>query len=747
MMMDAAEAKRTIAALPHPGEVPPRSGLGMTCDELVESLERLGLAPGGAARAAWEDVRIRLASSRLREEAGTDSDLPPAHTDPSDDPLEATLRELQRRGWLTPYQARLIVEGRMSELALDDYIILDELGRGGMGRVYKAQHRLMKRVVALKTLYSNLFESELAVRRFLTEVEALSRIQHPNVVTAFDARRHGESFYLVMEYVDGINLQDLVKSQGPRRAPQAVHFLLQAARGLDQAHQLGIIHRDVKPGNLLVNREGVVKILDLGLARMTQNASGTMTHPSTSHLGTPDYSAPEQFSDPRGVDERSDVYSLGCTLYYLTTGLHPYGDRETVMLKMYAHCSAPIPSIRAVSPGAPAALDELLKTMMAKDPADRPPSMAALIPRLEAILDELSATDTGVRPLLSSGSGESAAIGTLGTGGEGAAVGGGVVGGGFKSAASSGIVRALSSQTPPRKPRTERPTSPATASQATSSGGGGGPSSPRTPPKLETRTNSLGQTLARVEPRMFTFGACPTDRQAQPEEKPPHPILILQPFEVAQTPVTQAQFRHVMGSDPVPSGLRCDEAPVVGVTWWDAVEFCNALSRIEGLTPFYTFTEDGRCRIMDFSANGYRLPTEAEWEFVARAGRQTIYIWGGSPEPALADAHCWHAGNTASDPRPHPVGHKAPNLWSLFDLCGNTWEWCWDLFDPTWFARRAADRAYHDTGGPRQGTHRVTRGGSFRSLMDDLRLSRREPRDPNNAFDDVGFRVVRNLGT
>jgi serine/threonine protein kinase/WD40 repeat protein len=295
-------------------------------------------------------------------------------------------RALVLRGKLTPFQARLIALGKGQELVLGNYILLDKIGEGGMGQVFKARHRRMKRVVAIKVLPPSTMNSPHAVERFHREVEAVARLEHPNIVTAHDADEAGGRHFLAMQYVEGRDLASLVRSGGPLSIGQAVSVLLQAAAGLAYAHQQGIVHRDIKPGNLLIDRSGTLKILDLGLARIQADAGedgspGELTTDGTV-MGTVDYMAPEQAVDTHAADARSDIYSLGCTLYYLLTGKPLFGG-STFMAKMLAHREQPIPDLAATRPETPTCLVQIFGKMVAKEPAQRPPSMVVLLEELK----------------------------------------------------------------------------------------------------------------------------------------------------------------------------------------------------------------------------------------------------------------------------------------------------------------------------------------------------------------------------
>jgi serine/threonine protein kinase len=257
---------------------------------------------------------------------------------------------------------------------LGQYELIEELGAGGMGRVFKARHRLMDRVVALKVLHGNWLERPTTVARFRQEIRALARLDHPHIVRAHDADRAGGVHFLVMEYVEGTDLGRRVRERGPLPVAEACAYACQAAAGLQHAHDHGLIHRDVKPANLILAADGRVKLLDLGLARFA--ADGPEPGPVA---GTADYMAPEQWEPAGPVDGRADVYALGCTLHCLLTGRPPFEDPAftTRPDKCLAHARVPPPSVRARRPDVPAGLASVLDRMLAKDPADRYPNPAA----------------------------------------------------------------------------------------------------------------------------------------------------------------------------------------------------------------------------------------------------------------------------------------------------------------------------------------------------------------------------------
>lgn len=277
---------------------------------------------------------------------------------------------------------------------LGDYELIAKVGSGGMGAVYKAMHRRMQRVVALKVLRADLNDKPQLLARFEREVRTAARLSHPNIVTAYDAREDKGLHYLITEYVDGDDLDRVVKQNGPLPADEAASYLLHAARGLAYAHERQVIHRDIKPANLLLDRNGVVKVLDMGLARLTPEddphapPDENLTE-SGMIMGTAAYMAPEQARSTRHADERSDIYSLGCTLHYLLTG-KPVYTGETAIDLIVAHAQAPIPALETDGHGEPVPprLQELFRRMVAKRPEDRYQRMGDVVAELEQIVRE-----------------------------------------------------------------------------------------------------------------------------------------------------------------------------------------------------------------------------------------------------------------------------------------------------------------------------------------------------------------------
>lgn len=281
---------------------------------------------------------------------------------------------------LTPYQARVLLRGSDSPLRLDRYVILESIGSGGMGLVFKALHRSMQRIVAIKILPPHAVDSPEKVQRFQREIKAVAKLSHPGVVTAFDAHQSGGTHFLVMEYVDGQNLQEVIETSGAISTEDAICIIDQVAAGLQAAHAIGMVHRDIKPTNIMLTDDGMAKLLDLGLARSMrttmQGGDPELTQDGLA-MGTASYMSPEQALDARKADERSDIYSLGCTLHYLLVGRPPFVKKTTVQT-IVAHREEDAPPLPSTENGALQSLQSVYAKMVQKRPAERYQTIAEL---------------------------------------------------------------------------------------------------------------------------------------------------------------------------------------------------------------------------------------------------------------------------------------------------------------------------------------------------------------------------------
>ena len=716
----------------------------------------------------------RLTESGLLSatEIATFQDSLPPDQRPKD--VQAMAASLVKAGKLTKYQARQVYSGKTKGLVFGQYVVLDKLGEGGMGVVFRARHRKMDRLVAVKVLAPAAVESPEAVQRFYREVKAAAKLSHPNIVTAHDADEHQGMHYLVIEYVEGMDLAAIVKDRGPMSVPMAVGCILQAARGLQYAHEQGVVHRDIKPANLLMDKKGTVKILDMGLALIAgaESALGGPDRLTTSGqvMGTCDYMAPEQAMDTRAADQRADIYSLGCTLYRLLTGERPFKG-ETLVQILMAHQQAPIPSLRAARPDVPADLDVVFQKMLAKEPQNRYPSMAQVIAGLEAVTGgKVKATgeetialhvETGTSQKLTKPRPStflSAARGWLKPPKLWLAIGGGVL-------AIVGLLAiVLTVRTSTGTLVVEIDEQLGKDVQVAVSQGGAkvqlvdakqaGAYQKRWAEQLGVPveiTNSIGMKLVLIPPGEFTMGS-PKELieeelkanagdawsvERLPSEGPQHQVRITKPFYLGVYEVTQGEYERVMGVNPSEfsatgngkdkvAGQDTRRFPVEWVPWNDCAEFCRKLSALPEEKS---------------AGRSYALPSEAQWEYACRAGNPGRYSFSSDragilreEDGALSD-YGWSNANAGR--MTHGVGGKRPNAYGLYDMHGNVWEWCSDCYDKDYYRRSPQE----DPAGPDSGDSRVLRGGSWYFRPDVHRSAGRSGAPSGYRDNSSGFRV------
>jgi formylglycine-generating enzyme required for sulfatase activity/tRNA A-37 threonylcarbamoyl transferase component Bud32 len=613
----------------------------------------------------------------------------------------ALAQKLIEKGWLTPYQVNQLLQGRGPRLVLGSYVLLERLGEGGMGEVFKAKNWKLGKVVAIKLIRRERLANETAVRRFHREAKAAAALSHANVVHAYDADQVGDTHIFVMEYVDGIDLNKLVKDQGTLSVDRACDCIRQAALGLQHAHERGLVHRDIKPHNLVLSRNGVVKILDMGLARIADDDSSTLTKEG-SVMGTLDYLAPEQARDAHSADIRADLYSLGCTFHYLLTGqvLFPGG---TASEKWWKHAFEEPTSIEKLRADVPPGVAAVIRKLLAKKPEERfqaPAELAALLAQGAAL--PVGAVQARPVPLalpveaddtLAAGAGPPQArqaskrhrLFLLSTVGAALAV----------IVLLAIFLLANDNRSKAQLDTTARTTQPAE------------------PKAGDIITNSIGMKLAYIPAGEFAMGSPQKEANHQGDEGPQHKVRITKAFYMGAYECRQGEYEKVMGKNP--SAFKdSPDHPVEQVTWDEAVEFCKRLSELPD--------EKKTGRV-------YRLPTEAEWEYACRAGTTTTFHYGDSLSSKQAN---FNGGKTTK------CGSYPPNAWALYDMHGNVWEWCLDgvrKYEPS-------DKPVQDPRGPMDaGGARVARGGSWVNGAWLCRSASRSP-GPSARHYGVGFRVV-----
>jgi serine/threonine-protein kinase len=529
---------------------------------------------------------------------------------------------------------------------LGKFLLLQQIGKGGCGTVWRAQDTALDRVVALKLPDPGLMTSPVARARFRREARAVARLSHPNIVTLFDVEQVGATPLLVMEYVEGTDLGRLVERGGPLPVAQACDYVRQAALGLQHAHECGLVHRDVKPHNLLLSARGsVVKVLDLGLARLGGLAADADTALTESGcvMGTYDFMAPEQARDARHADARADLYGLGCSLYYLLTGRVPFPG-GTGTEKLLRHVTEEPRPVEELRPEVPPALAALVRGLMRRRPEDRPQTAAAVVAALTAL------PGGELRPAPSP---DAAPAGPPAT-----ATGAGARRRRWRTALllSGFAVLVLLVLLRPW-------------------GWLGGPAGPE-PVRTNSigpepvLTNSVGMKLVLIRPGRFFMGSPSSEKGRYAiDEGPRREVVLTRAFYIGVYEVTQGEYQTVTNDNPSffqgqrGGGLK---HPVEMVSYFDAVAFCERLSARPAEV------QAGRV---------YRLPTEAEWEYVCRAGSSTAYHFGD--DPSELGRYAWSSDTSGG--KTHPVGQLKPNAWGVYDLYGNVWEWVADAYDPAYY--------------------------------------------------------------
>jgi len=574
--------------------------------------------------------------------------------------------------------------------SLGRYHILEQLGEGGMAIVYKAYDTRLETDVAVKVIRTeNILPSvlERSLKRFEREAKALARLTHPNIVKVTDFGEHEGRPYLVMEYLPGGTLKQRLGKPIPWT--EAIPILLPIARALDFAHRQNMIHRDVKPSNILITADGEPMLTDFGIAKIldddaTQDLTGT-----SAAVGTPEYMAPEQ-AIAKTVDHRADIYSLGVVLYEMLTGRKPF-MADTPMAVLIKQATDPLPRPIQFAPNLPEAVEKLLLKTLAKNPSDRYHGMAELAAAWQGMMEA-------------------------------------------KGQASIPVARAEARKKQPVTATIEETLATVdTESLETvdqSMQEEGEVKRPLVVKQKQSGKEEMTITLApgvemtfmRVLSGKFLMGG--PDNVGDDDEHPQHDVYLTE-FWMGKTPVTYLQYQtfiKITGHRPpqrlkvnfLPDGI--ENHPVVNISWQDANDFCVWAGEV--------------------SRNKIRLPTEAEWEKAARGTDKRIYPWGNQkPNRDLCNYWKIFFGGTT------PVGQFSPqgdSSYGCVDMAGNVWEWVSDWYEKTYYQFMSFENPL----GPNSGKYRVARGGSWGVNEYYLYVWTRNCFEPSKRDDFIGFRCA-----
>ncbi len=621
---------------------------------------------------------------------------------------------------------------------LRHFEVMEVLGQGGFGIVFRALDESLQRVVAIKVLSPQLATTSPARKRFLREARASAQVRHENVVQVY-AVEEKPLPYLAMEFIPGETLQQRLDRVGPLEVPEILRIGRQIASGLAAAHAMDLIHRDIKPANVLIenNPQDHIKISDFGLARAADDASLSC---SGAVVGTPMYMSPEQ-ARGESFDHRADLFSLGSVLYVMATGRPPFRASNTPAVLRRVVEDQPRP-IREVIPEVPEWLCSIVAKLHDKDPAARfqtARELAELLADCEAKLKAQQEVPNLLPAHSLQPSNQLAANGLTSPTREPRMTG-------LKTwlAAAAVLLPVLAlamteitgvthwfrgrpplpdSIQPLVEPKPSLAVAPldyalldAAPLDAAQAQGHQAAWAKRLGVPIET-TNKIGMRLTLIPPLEAEF---PTA------------------YYLGKYEVTQGEWQQLMADNPshfgpenpIVSGMDTSKLPVENVSWFDSVEFCIKLSESDGLQPWYELSvtrrsgeaiEEAEVKIL--GGSGYHLPTDSQWIQASRAGTKTKYHFGDSDEDLLD--YAW-----INESRTHTVGTKQPNTFGLYDMQGNVWEWC-------------NDESTVDPADPQGASRRVFRGGSWNGSSEYCEASYFFMRMPSDRIHGMGLRVAR----
>lgn len=648
---------------------------------------------------------------------------------------------------------------KLGSRSLGRYHIEQQLGEGAMGAVYLAHDSQLNRKVALKIPKFTNANIERLSKRFLREAQSAAMLHHRNICPVYDVGKIDGINYITMAYIEGKPLSAYVSQEKPLGQRQIAHIIRKLAIALQAAHDSGVVHRDLKPSNVIIDREGEPVVMDFGLASRIDNDGHSRLTKTGTILGTPAYMSPEQIEGVQQlIGPRSDIFSLGVIMYELLAGRLPFrGSPASVMGKVLV---AKPPRLSELRPDVALELSALCESMMVKHPSKRMSSMRevaekltiwirnsrqteqlpqakssrasqlgvqslaasgeeiAALPRQSGPIQDRPARDTANRIIISAVLPKikawlcvwpsqlrwfTAVTAILLLSLAVAAIG---INNILKVQSTSRIMAFLLGKPAAEKSSNEQPTPLESMSDRTSPVVG-----------ANSITSNVGIRLNLIPSGEFMMGS-PESEVGHSRGELLHRVRIVNPFYMAETEITQGQWQAVMSTAPwkgrAPEGSNY---PASFISWDDATEFCRLLS-----------VQDRRT---------YRLPTEAEWEYACRAGRQTKFS-GGDTETSLMDT-AWFAPNRGlNEDHASPVAQKRANPFGLYDMHGNVYEWCQDWYAEEYYANSPID----DPLGPITGSHRVNRGGCWGSVDLYCRSAARSKNSPFFRLSNLGFRIV-----